>query len=106
MGVVSRLYTHYTPYVTLNIKRQQLSNIICYVCLYFIQFYRSFEESSIINIVENYNHCLAGIGSHGSSLTLDQIGTIFGSIRVPMVRVQRKQRTFVHIITTLFPFII
>ena len=67
MGVVSALYqliSNYTPYVTLNIKRQQLSNIIYYVCLYVIQLYHSFEESSLINIVENYNHHLAEIGSH------------------------------------------
>ena len=44
--------------------------------------YRSSEESSLINIVENYNHHLAGIGSHGSSLTVHQIGTIFGSENV------------------------
>ena len=50
--------------------------------LYVIQLYHNFEESSLINIVENYNHCLAGIGSHGSSLTLDQIQTIFGSKNV------------------------
>ena len=77
MGVVLRLSTHHTPYVTLNIKRQQqeLSNIIT-------QLYHSFEESSLINIVENYNHCLAEIGSHVSSLTLGQIPTIFGSENV------------------------
>ena len=39
-----------------------------YVHLYVIQSYRNFEESSLINIVENYNHYLAGIGSHGSIL--------------------------------------
>ena len=39
-------------------------------------------ESSLINIVENYNHCLAEIGSHGSSLTLGQIPNIFGSENV------------------------
>ena len=44
-----------------------------------IQLYRSFEESSLINIVENYNHHLAEIGSHSSSHTLDQIRNIFGS---------------------------
>ena len=41
-----------------------LSNIIYYVYLYVIQLFLNFEESSLINIVENYNHCLAGIGSH------------------------------------------
>ena len=40
------------------------------------------EESSLINIVENYNHHLAKIGSHGSSLTLDQFPIIFGSENV------------------------
>ena len=39
-----------------------------YVHLYVIQLYRNFEESSLINIIENYNHYLAGIGSHGSIL--------------------------------------
>ena len=47
--------------------------------LYVTQLYRNFEESSLINIVENYNHRLAKIGSHGSSLKFGQIPTIFGS---------------------------
>ena len=72
--------------------------------------YPNLEESSLINIVENYNHRLADIGSHRSSLTLDQIRNIFGSENVrselPMVRVHCKQSTFVHIITALFLFII
>ena len=42
----------------------------------------NFEESSLINIVENYNHHHAEIGSHGSSLTLDQFPIIFGSENV------------------------
>ena len=29
--------------------------------LYVIQLYSNFEESSLINIVETYNHCLAGM---------------------------------------------
>ena len=33
--------------------------------LYVTQLYRNFEKSSSINIVENYNHRLAKIGSHG-----------------------------------------
>ena len=53
------------------------------------------EESSLINTVENYNHCLAGIGSHGSSLTLDKIGKYFWvrkcKSRVPMVRVHANK---------------
>ena len=39
--------------------------------LYVIKLYRNFEESSLIKIVENFNHRLVGgIGIHGSSLTL------------------------------------
>ena len=72
--------------------------------------YTATEESSLINNMEYFNHRLAEIGSHGSSLTLDQIPTMFGSenvwIKVPMVRFHHKQRTFVYIITTLFQFII
>ena len=41
----------------------------------------NFEESSLINIVENHHHH-AEIGSHRSSLTLDQFPLIFGSENV------------------------
>ena len=54
------LSSNHTPLETSNIKGQQ-------------------QEPSSINIVENYNHHLTKIGSHGSSLTLGQIPTIFGS---------------------------
>ena len=57
------LSSNHTPLETLNIKGQQ-------------------QEPSSINIVENYNHHLAKIGSHGSSLTLSKIPTIFGSENV------------------------
>ena len=54
------LSSNHTPLETLNIKGQQ-------------------QEPSSINIVENYNHHLTKLESHGSSLTLGQIPTIFGS---------------------------
>ena len=44
-------------YVMLNIK-SKLSNIRP-IYLYISQLYCNFEESSLINIVENYNHHLA-----------------------------------------------
>ena len=43
---------------TIRIYLILLSNIQYYVYLYVIQLYLSFEESSLINFVENYNHCL------------------------------------------------
>ena len=79
--------------------------------LYVIKLYRNFEESSLINIVENFNYRLVGgIGSHGSSLTLWSKSELFSGRKMYNPSADgsssRQQRTFVHIITTLFPFII
>ena len=59
-------------------KNNRSDLTVAYYISIYTQLCCNFEESSLINIVENYNHCLAEIGSHGSSLTLYQIPNIFG----------------------------